>query len=267
MKAFIPLFNLIHQKVKFISNKLNFNRFQNKTGRKLALTIEQFISLSLYKQTNGIPTKISIYKTFKPNCSYKTLVVNMNRFVTLALVILKMIMDVNRKNSHPIKQTDSTDIPVCLNKNAKNHKVMKFFAKWGYSSKGWYFGLKLHKTDDLLRKLLAFKFTPANTADKNVFLELNKDLSGLFVADAAYTSEELAREFYQENKRILFAKPRKNMQKLISGFDYCLYNTRFTIEWSFKNLKMFYNLITSLPRSVEGYLANYIYSLLAYSLA
>jgi len=27
---------------------------------------------------------------------------------------------------------------------------------------------------------------------------------------------------------------------------------------------MFYGLITSLPRSVDGYFANYIYSLLAY---
>jgi hypothetical protein len=266
MKAFIPFFNKIHQKVKFISNKLNFNKYLPKTGRKLALSLEQYISLSLYKQSNGIPTKISIYKTFNPNCSYKTLVVNMNRFAILALVILKKIMDINIQNSHPVKHTDSTDIPVCLNKNAKSHKVMQLFAKWGHSSKGWYFGLKLHKTDDLLRKLLAFKFTPANTADKNVFLELNKDLSGIFVADAGYTSEQMSQEFYQENKRILFVKPKKNMKKIITDFDYHLYNTRFTIEWSFRNLKMFYNLITSLPRSIDGYLANYIYSLLAYSL-
>lgn len=266
MKAFIPMFNSIHSKVKFISDKLNFNKFLPKTGRKLALTIEQSISLSLYKQKNGIPTKLSVYNTLKPNCSYKTMVVNMNRFVILALVILKTIMNINRKNSHIIKHTDSTDIPVCLNKNAKHHKTMKLLAKWGHSSKGWFFGLKLHKTDDLLRKLLAFKFASGNVADKNVFLELNKDLTGIFVADAGYTSESLAQEFYQEHKRILFAKPRKNMKKIINEFDYHLYNTRFTIEWSFRNLKMFYHLITSLPRSVDGYFANYIYSLLAYSL-
>jgi len=31
-------------------------------------------------------------------------------------------------------------------------------------------------------------------------------------------------------------------------------------------LKMFYGLTTSLPRSAGGYLANYIYSLLAYQI-
>ena len=32
------------------------------------------------------------------------------------------------------------------------------------------------------------------------------------------------------------------------------------------NLKMFYGLATSLPRSINDYFANYIYSILAYAL-
>lgn len=267
MKAFIPSFNLIQQKIKFLVHKLNLDKLINKTGRKLALTIEQIISLAIYKHANGIPTKKSVYQTFKPNCSYKTVVVNMNRFALAALVILKAIMNVNRQNSHLIKHTDSTDIPVCLFKNAKKHKTMKEFAEYGRSAKGVYFGLKLHKTDDLLRKLLSFMITGAKTDDRDAFRIMNKDLFGIFVADAGYVSEKLAQEFYQENQRILFTKPRKNMKKIISLFDYHLYNTRMIIEISFRNLKMFYGLVTSLPRSVGGYLANYIYSLLAYQVA
>jgi len=266
MKAFIPSFNLIQDKVKFLSKKLSLSRFLKKTGRKLAIPIEQTLSLAVYKQSNGIPTKKSIHRTFKPNCSYKTLVVNMNRFALYALLFLKIIMDFNRSNSHVIKHTDSTDVPVCLFKNAKNHKTMKLLAEFGRSSKGIYYGLKLHKTDDLCRKLLAFKFTGAKADDRAVFKEMNKDLYGLFIADAGYISKDLARDFYLERKRILFTQPRKNMKKLISSFDYHLYNTRMIIELSFRNLKMFYNLITSLPRSVDGYLANYIYSLLAYQI-
>lgn len=267
MKAFIPTYNAIEHKVEFFVQQLKLDKLINKVGRKLALKIKQIISLAIYKHANGIPTKKSIHETFQPNCSYKTLVVNMNRFAVVALIILKNIMNFNQQFAHPIKHTDSTDIPVCLFKNAKRHKTMRGLAEYGRTTKGVYFGLKLHKTDDLLRKMLAFRITGAKTDDREAFRVMNENLSGVFVADAGYISEKLAREFYQENNRILFTKPRKNMKKIISSFEYHLYNTRMIIEISFRNLKMFYNLVTSLPRSASGYLANYIYALLAYQVA
>ena len=95
---------------------------------------------------------------------------------------------------------------------------------------------------------------------------MNADLRGIFVADAGYISKDLEKEFYIENKRILFAKPKANMEKLITDWQNALYETRMLIEINFRNLKMFHNLITSLPRSIDGYLGNYVYSLLAYVL-
>jgi len=56
------------------------------------------------------------------------------------------------------------------------------------------------------------------------------------------------------------------MKKLMTEFEEWPYSTRMLIELNFRNLKMFYGLVTSLPRSVDGYLANYIYSLLAYQI-
>jgi hypothetical protein len=190
----------------------------------------------------------------------------MNRFSLSALFILKTIFETNRKNAHLINHTDSTDIPVCLNKNAKYHKTMKLLSSWGHSGKGLFYGLKLHLTSDLKRKILSISFTSGNTGDRSQFLKLNKDLNGIFIADAGYVSKGLEKEFYQENKRILFSKPRKNMKKVITFFQKKLYDTRMIIELNFRNLKMFYGLITSLPRSIDGYLANYIYSILAYAL-
>jgi len=55
------------------------------------------------------------------------------------------------------------------------------------------------------------------------------------------------------------------MKKVITFFQKKLYDTRMIIELQFRNLKMFYGLITSLPRSINGYFANYIYSILAYA--
>lgn len=267
MKTVIQLYDNLKQVVKFFYRQLRLDKFENNKGRKLALKIIDIISLAIFKQSNNIATKKSIYKIFRPKCSYKTLVVNMNRFAHLALLILMTIIKVNQKNQHLIKHTDSTDIPVCSNRKAKYHKTMRELASWGHNGKGSFFGLKMHITADLKRKILAVKFTSASVNERKIFLKLNKDLLGLFICDAGYVSEKLSRDFYLESKRILLAKPRKNMKKIMTKFEEIISKTRVLIEFNFRDLKLFYGLVTSLPRSVGGYLANYIYSLLAYQIA
>lgn len=267
MKTIIPDFNLIVTKVRFFIKQLHLT-VRKSTGRPLAIDPSHVIALSLWKQSNGIPTKKAIWKTFKENlgCSYKTLVVNMNNLIIQALLVLNAILKWNQKRSHLVKHTDSTDIPVCLNKNAKHHKTMSSLSSWGHSGKGFYYGLKMSMTTDLKRNILGVRFGSGNSNDRETFEKMNKDMAGIFVADAGYISKDLEKEFYIENKRILFAKPKVNMKKLITNWQNALYETRMLIELNFRNLKMFHNLITSLPRSIDGYLGNYTYSLLAYVL-
>lgn len=263
----LDAYNDIIHKVEIFYNNLKLSKYESKTGRKLAIPIKDILALALFKQEYGIETKRDLYQIFKPDCSYKTLVVNLNRFFPLALLILAIVMQINRLFSHIVKHTDSTDLPVCSNRKAKYHQTMKFAASWKKSSKGSFYGLKLHITTDLQRKLLSIKFTTGRVDDRDAFEDLNKDLTGIFIVDAGYISQELAKRFYREGQRIMLAKPRKNMRKLATKFQNMLYSTRKIIEFNFRSLKMFYGLVTSLPRSVEGYFANYIYSLLAYSIA
>jgi hypothetical protein len=267
MKTRIQLYDKIRQKVQFLYTQLQLDRQEKTKGRKLALPITDSITLSIFKQKNHIATKKSVYEIFDPPCSYKTLVVNMNRFARLAMILLTFLLNLNRASAHPIKHTDATDIPVCTNRKAKHHKTMQGLASWKKTGKGSFYGLKLHITTDLKRKLLSFRFTSGKVDDRKVFMRLNKGLMGIFVADAGYISQKLQDEFYVEHKRILFVRPRANMKKLITAFQYHLYNTRVLIELNFRNLKLFYGLVSSLPRSVSGYLANYTYSLLAYQIA
>ena len=116
--------------------------------------------------------------------------------------------------------------------------------------------IQLH--EDILTKVKFFS--------KQLKLKLCKG-TGRPLAISGEETKDLEKEFYRENARILFTKPRANMKKMITGFQYHLYNTRMLIELNFRNLKMFYAFLTSVPRSIDGYLANYIYSLLAYILA
>ena len=265
MKTSIQIYSDMVAKVKFFFKQLNLSILKS-TGRKLLIAPEETIAMSLFKQAQGIETKKSVWKIFNLKCSYKTLVVNMNKLAVFALVILQAILHWNQKHAHVVKHTDSTDIPFCLTKNGRHHKTMKEFAAWAHGPKGWYYGLKMSLTADLNRNVLAVRFSSGNADDRQTFKEMNKDMMGIFVADAGYVSKDLEKEFYIENKRILFAKPRSNMKKIATWWQTRLYDTRMQIELNFRSLKMFNGLVTSLPRSIDGYLGNYSYSLLAHVL-
>lgn len=269
MKTALIVFQRLRDKVQSLSTLLRFDQFAKSTGRKLAITITDIITIGLFKQHAQIQTKKKVYELLEldTHCTYKTMVVNMNRFAALAAKAIAAILWFNRQQTHPIKHTDSTAIPVCLNKNVRYHKTMQGLAQWGHDGKGFYYGLKLHLTDDLNRSVLAVKFTSAAVGDREMLIPLNKNLTGLFVADAGYISSKLEHAFFQEGVRRVLIASKKNMKKLATFFDIAVYRTRMLIEQHFRNLKLFYGLVTSMPRSVDGYLANYTYALLAYLIA
>jgi len=242
---------------------IDFNQYTSHKGRTLAIPVQDIIAAGLYKQYYGIATKKQAYELLNPPCSYKTFVVNINRFFPLVLVLLYTLMDMNKRQAHPVKHIDSTTIPVCLFKNAKRHKTMRSLATFGRSSQGTFFGLKLHLVTDLQRMLLALTFTAGNVDDRTPVENLLAGIEGVIIADAGYVSKTLEQSLYQEGKRLFIAKPRKNMKKLMTKLQHCLYDTRMLIELQFRNLKLFHGLVCSLPRSIAGYMANYTYALFA----
>jgi hypothetical protein len=124
MKLSLHIYNNLKRKVKFLYDKLKLFKREKTKGRKLAIKIIDIISLALYQHRLGINTKKNLYELFNLKCSYKTLSENLNRFSELSILMLTLIIKAHRSNSHLIKHSDSTDIPVCLNKNAKQHKTM-----------------------------------------------------------------------------------------------------------------------------------------------
>ena len=262
---------LIKRKVKPLLKFFHLNNIQSKVGRPAELPNEDAIAFGLYKQTNGIPTKKSVWKTFlpiMPNVSYKVFVESLNRCSKIIIALLLCILKVNRQVQHTVKHLDSTCIPVCKVKNAKHHKTMKGLAAWGKTGDGWFYGVKLHLISDLMDKLQSVLFTSGNVSDKNVdtVLKLAKEITGIVIADAGYVSKKLA-DVFNRTDRILKAKPYKNMKVLATALDNLLYGTRMMIEKHFRCLKLFFGLITSVPRSVTGYFGNYFYSLAAYQLS
>lgn len=263
MGTSIELYREIKEVVCAFSLLLPFEAFTPTKGRPRALSVEDCVAGALFQHRLGIQTKKQTYDLLHPSCSYKTFVVNLNRWSFLCALMLLLVLKMNCSNHHPVMHIDSTDIPVCLFKNAHHHKTMKDLAAFGRSSKGIYFGLKLHLISDLRRKLLRIRITAANTGDRELVIPMSEGLYGILIADAGYVSQKLTYAFHKLGRGFLLTAVRKNMRKLMTKVQQKLYETRMLIELNFRNLKMFFGLITSLPRSVNGYLANYVYSLFA----
>ncbi|HEX9722611.1 MAG TPA: transposase [Candidatus Paceibacterota bacterium] len=163
-----------------------------KTGRPQKIPRVDALALSLYQHRSARATKKSVYEDFENvlKCSYKTLVVSMNKAGLASLKLLFVIMRLGKKHAHPVKCTDATDIPVCLRKNADSHKTMRQFAGFGRSSKGWFYGLKMTMTRDYEGKVLAVRFTAPGANDRDIFRKVNEDINGIIVADAGYVSKQ-----------------------------------------------------------------------------
>ncbi len=239
------------------------------TGRPRKVAWIDALTFALYRHTSTRATKKSVWSDFNESlrCAYSTFVTAINEAAVIALRILFVVMRMNRENQHLLKFTDATDIPVCLKKNGTRHRTMRGLASWGYSGKGFYFGLKMTMTRDDDGSILSLVFSPANTDDRKLFRKANKDIKGILVADAGYCSKALERDMYIENERWCLIKPYKNMKRLASAWQLALYKRRFKIEFDFRSLKLFHGLATSLPRSVNGYIGNYILALLSFVLA
>jgi hypothetical protein len=191
----------------------------------------------------------------------------MNTAAVLAKQILELMMRSYGAGAHLIKYTDATDLPVCLKKNADKHETMQGLAGWGRSSKGWYYGLKMTMTRDAEGRLLGLRFTHPGMNDRDIFRDINKNIYGVLVADAGYVSKKLESDMTIEHKRMLLIRPYKTMKRLATLLQLGIYRGRFQIEFDFRCLKLFHGLVTSMPRSVNGYLGNYVFALLSFVIA
>lgn len=113
-------------------------------------------------------------------------------------------------------------------------------------------------TRDWAGNILGLRFSHPGKNDRDIFRSINRDIYGVVIADAGYISKQLERDMNVDGKRWVMIQPYKSMKKLAEAWQLKLYKSRFQIEFDFRSLKLFHGLVSSLPRSVNGYLANYV---------
>lgn len=267
MNYFITKLSSLRTIVSRFFRTLKFNEREHPKGRKPILGNSEIVTAVIFKQKQNIATKRSLYEILEPPLSYNRFVVALNRVAKYLVAIITSVMNFLRKDAHLIKFTDSTELPVCLLKNSKRHQTMKALSAMSKSSKGWFYGLKLHLSADVEGRVLALKLTPGNSDDREIFRKMNEKLRGLFGADAGYVSKELERDFFIPDERMLITATRANMKRLAEPWQIAILNLRMRIEVHFRMLKVCYGLVTSFPRSIDGYLSHYLAAITAHLLA
>jgi len=207
----------------------------------------------------------SSYKAYFPGLpNYENFLKAANRSFPFTVLFLRYLLELNRRMSEGgVFFLDSTALSVCANWNISTHRVTKGFASRGKTSKGWFYGFKLHGACDSEGNLVSLRFTTGSEHDSREAEPLTDGLSGLFVGDAGYLlRQEVFLRLFEKHKRILAAS-RKNMKRLMTKDQGVLLRKRSIIETVWDVLKERHGLVFHLARNTTGLFRHYCYSLLS----
>lgn len=192
---------------------------------------------------------------------YSAFVDACHRALPLMLVLLQRLLCVDE----PIKFMDSTMLPVCTLKRAEKHRVAAGIAAFGKNHQGWHFGFKLHLSITKDGQLCGVVFTPANVYDAQVMPKLLNKRTQVAVGDSHYGAAVMRRIIWERYGTIVIAPPHwKQRKKVMTAWQHLLLSRRSKIEAVFDVLKQHLHLVSSFPRSPQGYLLHYVRILLGY---
>jgi hypothetical protein len=242
-------------------------------GRPAGLSLSEAITLSIFRYRLRIRDVKTYHKHLKQHYlsefpglpDYSNFLKAMKRALPYVILLCQLLHFYRAKHSKGPMSIDSTDLPVCKNIRISSHKVCKGLAARSKTAKGWFYGFKLHLLTDQLGNLISFGLTAGNVDDRSVAEQLLRFCCGIVVGDAGYLSKDLQAKLARKGIR-LFTAVRKNMKKLMTQAQHTLLKVRQQTESVVSVMKDRLGIETSLPRSIIGHLAHYVYACFAYSI-
>lgn len=237
-------------------------------GPARKLSSSEMISLGIFKAILGFEEVKQLYwhinnhyhEHFPYMPCYRNFCKQYNEAIIPSTIIMQFMMYITRKTKQKgLHFMDSSALPVCKNVRIAQHKVAKKIAGFGKTSAGWFYGFKIHlviSPDGFLENVT---FSAGNVDDRAGAKKLVHQLFGQIVTDGGYMGIK-----WGNAKRWFFSSVRKNMKKLMSMGQHGLFRQRQYVETVIGILKHRLRMPTSLPRSITGYFARYVYVLLAY---
>src|SRR5581483_5607455 len=160
---------------------------------------------------------------------------------------------------------DATSLEVCDPKRISGHHVFATDARRGKTSRGWFFGFKLHLAVNDRGDLLACCLTPGNVDDRAPVPPMVKRLRGKLFGDRGYISAPLSKLLFEQGLQLI-TRLRKNMKnQLMHLSDKLLLRKRAIVETIIDQLKNISQIEHTRHRSPTNFVVHLIAGLIAYS--
>jgi hypothetical protein len=212
-------------------------------------TLKDVFRWALMYHHKDVP-KLGTYGAFVAHCH--RLIPKMTALLGLLLVPAK------------IQFIDSTKLPVCSNHRTNRYRVANKLAGVGKNWQGYWYGFKLHLAINGDGQISALAFTPADVYDGHVTEQLVRAETKIVVGDSHY-GDKIQRAKLKKRGILVVAPPHwRQKTQIMAQWQQALLYKRSKIEATFDHLKEHLPLVSSFPRSVNGYLLHYIRILLGY---
>jgi hypothetical protein len=253
----------------WVDNEIDYSK-RSKPGRPCLMSDSEIITILIWNTcTLHQKTLKDVYKTvrlyheydFKKVPSYQTFVRRVHQLLPQMLCLLEQLLC----DQEPVRIMDATMLPVSKPHRADRHKVAKDIAQFGKNWQGWHYGFKLHASVSLTSRLCGLALTGANIYDAQAMTRILNTHCKVAVGDTLYGAKVMGKIIRDRFGTVIIAPPWPSQkQKLATPWQLDLLNQRSKIECVFYYLKEHLNLVTSFPRSVNGYVLHYVRILLGY---
>jgi Transposase DDE domain len=242
----------------------------SKTGRPLSVSDSEVVTMLVWntivlKQSTlkDIFDAVSLYHTkdFPKLPKYSSFVSHCHRVLPQFIDLLEQSLQIS-----DVGIVDSSMIEVCKLHRADSHKVARNKAQFGKNWQGWHYGFKLHATMTLDGFLSSIHFTGANEYDAQVLPHLVNGQK-ILVGDTLYGASVMRQHIWETYGTVIIAPPfPKQNKKVATPWQTKLLSMRSKIESVFDYLKNYLHLVSSFPRSMNGYLVHYLRVLVSYQI-
>jgi hypothetical protein len=208
---------------------------------------------------------LPLYESEFPNLlSYERFVELKPRCLPYLSILIQWLCAQSKHTN--IAFVDATSLAVCHPKRISSNKVFKGVAQIGKTTKGWFFGLKLHLAINEIGQIHGVKITPGNVDDRTPVPDLTKRLMGLLFGDKGYIKKELFQSLYNRGLKLVTGLKKGMKNQLMSLFEKKMLKKRSIIETVFDYLKNKFELEHTRHRSVWNCLVHILSTLVVYSL-
>jgi IS5 family transposase len=243
-----------------------------KVTRVMGMTLSELLTIELFYHDSPCKNFQYFYQSYLPLyreefphlVSYHRFVELKPRILSYLLVLLQWFCAHSDKTG--IAYMDTTSLAVCHGKRISRNKVFQGLARLGKTTRGWFFGFKLHLVINESGQLHKVKLTRGNVDDRTPVPDLVEGLEGLLFADKGYIKAELFQYLYAKGLKLVTGIKKNMTNKMMPWIEKILLRKRSIIETVFSVLKKTLELEHTRHRSPTNAFVHILSTLVAYCL-